>query len=312
MNYFNTNKIRRTLSNTTKDSNIKSKINSFFSNQNIFNNLDVKKVYIPKDSDEIHISQDDFEKIILLASLKLKRTFKAKAVGIANQEIFKEMEEFKVSSLSEVNKIISLKIENNGIVKITEKLSMTKEALKNKLLKEIPDEINKKRILSIDFEFSNKNDLITEMGITIKDGEKIVSKHYLIKGAYQIKSDLSLQKRFRFGKTEKISVEKMQEILKEELNKADYCVFHSYKEDIRLLGIYGIWISDYQKVNILDTQILNGKITSLQSMLDKYEINHTKKELHNSGNDAYYTIKLLENMIQKDKIHKNRNKIIFN
>jgi DNA polymerase II large subunit len=31
-------------------------------------------------------------------------------------------------------------------------------------------------------------------------------------------------------------------------------------------------------------------------MLTEFEIDHTKKEMHNSGNDAYYTVKLLEKL----------------
>jgi len=320
MNYFSTNKIRKSLVNTAKDPKDKKNILEFFSDDSIFNKLNVNKLYIPKGTDEIHISQDDFEKLILLAALKINRKFKSKRVGTANPEIYKEMESFNVSNLNEVKNIIASKMENGDAIKLVEQISTAATALKEKLVKEMPEKLNEKRIVSIDFEFSNKKDLITEMGVTVKQGDNIISKHYLIKGAYQIKSDASLQRRFRFGKTEKVSVDQMKDIINKQLELADYALFHAHKEDMRLLGIYGIWINEYPKLNILDTQLLEGRLMPLQRMLDKYEIEHAGKELHNSGNDAYYTMKLLEKLniksnpeltVDIDSIVENKRKMVM-
>lgn len=55
-------------------------------------------------------------------------------------------------------------------------------------------------------------------------------------------------------------------------------------------------------------------------MLNEYDIAHAKTEMHNSGNDAYYTIKLLEKMnikpqpeikkvVEPTIAHKNKPKI---
>lgn len=296
MNYYSTNKIRKSLGNTTKNPKSKKQINDFYSDVNIFNILNVENVYLPKGTDEIHISQDDFEKINLLAALKLERGFKTKRVGMANPEIYKEMEAFKVSCIGDVRKAISTKMKEVGGVRLDQKMSMTKTAIKKKLINTIPDDIESKRIVSIDFEFSNKRDLITEMGMTIKQGDNLISKHYLIDTAYESKSDSSLQRRFRFGQTGVITLDQMAEIIKKQLAVADYALFHAHKEDLRLFGVHGIWISDYPQLNILDTQIFYGKQKPLQEMLTEFEIDHTKKEMHNSGNDAYYTVKLLEKL----------------
>lgn len=299
MNYYSTNKIRKSLGNTTKDPKKKKQIIDFYSDSNIFNILKVEKVYFPKGTDEIHISQDDFEKINLFATLKMERGFKVKRVGMANPEIYKEMEAFTVSNIGDVRKAISTKMNEVGGVRLTQKLSIAKTALKKMLVNTMPEDIEAKRIVSIDFEFSNKKDLITEMGMTVKQGDNIISKHYLIDTAYATKSDSGLQRRFRFGKTEIISLDKMTEIIKGQLELADYALFHSHQEDLRLFGIHGIWISDFKNLQIIDTQRLEGRQKPLQTMLNEYDIAHAKTEMHNSGNDAYYTIKLLEKMNNK-------------
>lgn len=91
----------------------------------------------------------------------------------------------------------------------------------------------------------------------------------------------------------------MTDIIKGQLELADYALFHSHQEDLRLFGIHGIWISDFKNLQIIDTQRLEGRQKPLQTMLNEYDIAHTKTEMHNSGNDAYYTIKLLEKMNHK-------------
>lgn len=299
MNYYSTNKIRKSLGNTTKDPKKKKQIIDFYSDSNIFNILKVEKVYFPKGTDEIHISQDDFEKINLFATLKMERGFKVKRVGMANPEIYKEMEEFTVSNIGDVRRAMSTKMKEVGGVRLSEKISITKTALKKMMVNTMPEDIEEKRIVSIDFEFSNKKDLITEMGMTVKQGDNMIPKHYLIDTAYKTKSDSSLQRRFRFGKTEIISLDTMTDIIKGQLELADYALFHSHQEDLRLFGIHGIWISDFKNLQIIDTQRLEGRQKPLQTMLHEYDIDHVKTEMHNSGNDAYYTIKLLEKMNNK-------------
>lgn len=299
MNYYSTNKIRKSLGNTTKNPKYIKQIHNFYSDANIFNHLSVENVYFPKATDEIHISEDDFEKINVLAALKLNRGFKTKRVGMANPEIYGEMEHYKVNNLVDVNKALSLKVKAGGTIRFDQKVANAKASLKNKLMKELPTDIEEKRIVSIDFEFSNKKDLITEMGMTIKQGDSTISKHYLINTAYESKSDSSLQRRFRYGETEIISLEKMTEIVKSQLSIADYALFHSHQEDIKLFNIHGIWLDDYNQLNILDTQTFHGKQRPLHELLTEYGIEYTKKELHNSGNDAYYTVKLLEKLNNK-------------
>lgn len=299
MDYFSTSKIRKTLLNTTKDPKLKKKILDFYSDSNIFNVLNVNKVYVPKGTDEIHISGDDFEKINLLAKLKLDRFYKTKRVGKANPEIYKEMLEFKVSSLGDVKREVASKMKEDGGVRLTTKIAVAKAALKKKIIKELPDDLNEKRIVSIDFEFSNKKDLITEMGMTIKQGDNMISKHYLIESAYQIKSDGALQRRFRQGQTEIISLDAMTDIIKKQVALADYALFHDHSEDMRLFNIHGIWVNEYPKLNILDTQIFHGKQRPLKELLETYGVEYKKTEMHNSGNDAYYTMKLLEKINTK-------------
>lgn len=299
MNYYSTNKIRKSLGNTTKNPKYIKQIHDFYSDLNIFNNLSVENLYLPKDTDEIHISQDDFEKINVLAALKMNRGFKTKRVGMANPEIYKEMEHFKVTSLGEVRKAISSKLKEGGAVKLDQKIAIVKAFLKHKLINEMPTDVEEKRIVSIDFEFSNKKDLITEMGMTVKQGDNMISKHYLIDTAYESKSDSGLQRRFRFGKTEIITLDKMKELIKSQLELADYALFHSHQEDLRLFNIHGIWLNEFKQLQVIDTQKLERKQRPLHEMLTDYGIEYTKKELHNSGNDAYYTVKLLEKMNNK-------------
>lgn len=301
MNYYSTNKIRKAFINTTKNPKFQKQILAFYSDMNIFDKLNVENLYLPKGTDEVHISQDDFEKIILLGSIKLERGFKVKRVGVSNPDIYKEMEHFKVNNLIDVKRAISKKMKDGNSIRVLDRLKKSRLALKEKHIREMPEDIEQKRIVSIDFEFSHKKSLITEMGMTVKQGDNTISKHYLIDTAYQTKSNSSLQKRFRYGETEIISLDKMTDIIKSQLSIADYALFHSHQEDIKLFNIHGIWLDDYNQLKILDTQTFHGKQRPLHELLTQYEITHAKSEMHNSGNDAYYTVKLLEKLNNKPK-----------
>lgn len=168
------------------------------------------------------------------------------------------------------------------------------------------------KIVSIDFEFTlnkeNKSCLVTECGISISDKGDVSSQHYLIEGNHLQKSKYAIERQqtFSFGKTKVVPESMIPEILTIALQNADVVVFHEKREDDEILKNYGIDLEENKNVQVMDTQWCYKKHfmnqgqkmvgRSIEELLEGFKIQ--AKDLHNAGNDSYYTLQLLLKMSQ--------------
>lgn len=170
---------------------------------------------------------------------------------------------------------------------------------KNVLVDTIPDNIDKCKILSIDFEY-DKNTLY-EVGMALYNNGLTLNKYY-ITNLKQGTRDNQFQ--FKFGESIIVNEINVIYLLKRYLDQFDYVLFHGAYNDISILNQYNIELSDYPNLKVLDTYHLytklfnNGEIknASLVDILEKFNINY--EHLHNAGNDAQYTLKALLKMNQ--------------
>jgi hypothetical protein len=293
----------------------RNQIEEFFCNQNIYDNLSINNIYINKNIANVsYISENDLERISLIATLKFNSNF--------------NYSEFKYELLSEdiytynINSYQTYleKIIEHGrkpeIVKIRQKDNKIKKELSlelKKALTDLPFEFQDRTLVSIDFEFREKNKSIPfdncyEFGITKKYNDITEHSHYIIdndnlkKGKYKEK----LEQKFIFGKSISIKVHDIEDIIKSTLENTDYLILHGSSAELKIFRDNKIKFPETLKV--LDTQLIiekhfNQIITgsSLKASLESFELK--KSYLHNSGNDAAYTMNLFNTMVEKVKLN---------
>lgn len=172
-----------------------------------------------------------------------------------------------------------------------------KDYFNSVLMTDMPENIDKSRILSIDFEYSNTE--IFELGLSFYN-EGVITNRYFITNLKT--GTREHQFRFNFGDSIIIPEDKMITLLEHYLKKADYVLLHGGLNDLFLLAKHNINLSDYSNLKLLDTYHLyanhfndnNYDNTSLTAILNKFSIPYS--HLHNAGNDASYTLQALLHM----------------
>lgn len=169
----------------------------------------------------------------------------------------------------------------------------------------------KQEAVAIDFEFFKKKNgdyLVSEAGISYFDQNgKLVSHHFIVDKIADLKRDKSLQGSFNFG-VSKIC-KNHYELRSELINVVKYfktIIIHESREDVAILKQLKINL-DYKR--IVDTQEsykrylrLKGsdsRSVSLKELLSKLGIGGNDSDvnnLHNAGNDAYYTLSVAQAM----------------
>lgn len=317
----------------------------FFNLKHIADNLDIDKVYTNENLAPLYLDKSSISKICLLASAKFgvdfnyKEFYEGKGSLPTIDESLDGTKAYSIKSFSDVEKIIQEHKQTSqyGIEETAREEQQAKakkakvDALEEKLEEgrqikraEFDKATNLNRdfvtskVVSIDFEFKIKgNDhIVTEFGLAIsqKDGS-IKNEHYLIEENYMSKFNRNLQDKFEFGKTEIVSVKDIMPIISKHVKEADYVLFHEQREDYDILKKLGWDIEKNQDKPVIDTQLCYKRYfrepgsppdgEKLINLLKAFKVD--SKHLHNSGNDAHYTLKLLQKM---SEIHKylNQNK----
>lgn len=155
------------------------------------------------------------------------------------------------------------------------------------------NEIEGKRLVSLDVEKFVFAHHILEFGITVFENGRLTTFHYIIK-EYLNKSNKKVSKLdkrefYNFGESILISIDELSDILNSHVTIDSILVGHSVHNDLKMLGDYYTC-----NVKIADTQMMEGNRKSLQALLEMFQIEHSN--LHNSGNDAYYTMLALLKM----------------
>lgn len=174
--------------------------------------------------------------------------------------------------------------------------SKDKEQSKNELQKF-------KKLISFDFSYDNDYNLV-DVGISSCFDKKQIYKHYIVEENYsKTQSKHSKYFSFNFGKTKIRNLKNIKRIVNEMVMNSDCVLLHDSSNDIRVLEKIALEPSMYES-KIIDTSVifnhnkqLTSERTSLKDLLIKSGIGF--KSLHNSGNDAAYTLKAFLKNIKK-------------
>lgn len=336
MQLYNTTRIKDCFIRTHFEDEKKREISKFFSLQYMFNNLGVNSIYTDDKSPALFISQNDLSKVCLLASAKFGLDFKYKDMTTSTPSLrpieFNEEEhkKFNVKNFDEVVRVLrdfnitsSYAISQN-IKKAAEKKE--KVSLFNRMSNMDRDFLSK-RIASIDFEynpnttFKNHLNTIFEFGISIYDKGKIEYHHFLVDEIFVTKkTNPDLQFQFDFGMSQIIPLSEVKKVFKDFLKDTDFLLFHEYSADYGILKSNGLGIEKFESLmDLLDTQMFfkkhfkedlnESEPVSLKRLLAHFDIEG--KNLHNSGNDAAYTLQLFLKMVEAHKLkQENKNDVV--
>lgn len=158
------------------------------------------------------------------------------------------------------------------------------------------------KVIAIDFEYRNNSKYdISEIGITIFNPQDNLkrSKHIIIKDDITNKSKKKrfLENQFNFGISESLYIDEALKLLSNLMKEADFIIGHDIANEFRILDISPNW--DY----IIDTKFLDMLINdrhiykSLEGVLTEYGFK--PQFLHNSGNDARFTMDLVQVMYRE-------------
>lgn len=295
-------------------------IEKFFNNKNIYNHY-VKDVYFEKTTNKTnYVKEEDLEKITLLATMKLKGVF-----DISGLKFIEKDDNIVHMQCNSYETYIQCLIAHNRSSEIKKILNDVKETKKNKHPAnqeysknkgnlEIPTE--NKKFVSIDFEYFSRGlyhnlKACSEIGIAVKDINGTTYEHYIFEDALKEKSRHSknLQNKFKFGQSKIIKTEDVRAILEDHFKGMDYLVFHDMTAELRIFQNSKIEIN-LDHVQILDTQEMHlnyerdefDNKKTLKNALEYHNLPVT--HLHNSGNDAAYTLNLLFKMIDSHTLKK--------
>lgn len=182
----------------------------------------------------------------------------------------------------------------------TLKYSMNSE----KVLKELCSTISSsKKIVCIDVEQHEYTKKITEVGISTYSHEtrEVSTVHYIIEEYYHHRNGKRVadnKDNFNYGSSKMISIVELKDILNSHTRGACFIAGHAFSNDIQMLGE----ILTIKGIKILDTQYFakyyfkDPQTFSLETLLKTFKIYY--ENLHNAGNDAYYTLQCLLSMRQ--------------
>lgn len=173
-------------------------------------------------------------------------------------------------------------------------------------ISDINHDIFNHNILCLDMEFFPYDDIkITEIGFVFYKNGVEERKHFLIKENKDLKKDCKTrpnnQQKFAFGETKTITLLEAKNILLHYIKQTKYFIGHSAHSENFYLQKMGINLIDYIDY-VIDTQNIHMHMTNddspiaLENLLDFMDIEHSN--LHNAGNDAFYTWEILKKQIE--------------
>lgn len=320
-NYFQTK-----LSKDKDYQKIKNDISTFFSPEFLINHYLLESVLLDKHyTINMLITEELFEEHLSNFNEKFNFNLDLNTRKINKFSSFYNEKDYIVYDIKETpvnfEKILNEHYKNKEIREIIhskkESMRIEKERkihFNNAIIEDFPNDLERKKILSIDFEYDKET--LYEVGISLYHNGLTLNKYY-IANLKQGSRDNQFQ--YKFGESMVISESNIIHLLKRYLNQSDYLLLHGGYNDILILNKFNIELADYPDLKILDTYQLypkyfnEGKIdnSSLVSILQRFEISH--EHLHNAGNDSNYTLKAFLRMSEahfnNEIISKKRTKI---
>lgn len=287
----------------------------FFQLQNLFSSLEIKNIYINSNHiNSILLDEEALQKIKLLSKLKYnlspdEQSLKTEALNFDP----KKFTQYSVNGTEQVLSIIKEHMEQDHIKRLIKlrkeqqrESVIRKELLKSKVDVNFDYNFTNKKIVSIDFEYTNLD--VYEIGVATYENDNITYNHYLIQENFvNKKTDPEKQFKFKFGNTEIIPEIMISSIIENHLKDVNYLLAHGYSNDYLILKKYGLDLEKEDKLKILDTVLYyqkhfdpqQGNALNLKTMLKLFNIEANL--LHNAGNDAAYTLDLMLEMHRRLK-----------
>lgn len=311
----------------------KPEIMQFFHVNNIFNNIGIDTVYTSDTHPPLFLKENDIKKLCEEATKAFNLTFDYKSFYEGNRPLLAVDENepgiksYSVKDSNDINKITEEHYKDSSYGKKEQEKDARRQEKKDKEALELAKYIEEKKqrewqdfdratnltrdlfstkIISIDFEFflnkRTKDHTVTEIGITAHQNGAMASVHFLVDGEYQKKKNQALQRRFAFGETKVIKPNQVKPVIEAVIKDPDFILFHEKREDYEILNKLGIKIPE--NVAVIDTQLCHKRYfrekgtppngETLENLLKRFKVD--SKDLHNAGNDAYFTLKLLFEM----------------
>lgn len=300
-----------------------SNLASFFQLKNLFENLEIKNIYVKKNHiNSILLDQEAIDKIKLYSKINYN-VIPDEEILISNALYLDDSKfnSFKVNNPKDVLLVIKNHMEQDHIKKLKRMkreqqriTSFKKELIRSKINLDFDKDFSNKKIVSVDFEFYNLD--VYEIGVATLDNGKLNYNHYVIEENFiNKKTKPEKQFMFDFGESEIIPEIMISSIISSHLNNVDYVLSHGYSNDYLILKKYGLDLESESKLKIMDTVLYyqrhfdknQGDALNLKKMLNLFNIE--SKLLHNAGNDAAYTLKLMIEMHNRAKPENNQFKL---
>lgn len=180
-----------------------------------------------------------------------------------------------------------------------------KEVFKNKETVNFSKDFNK--LVSFDFSY-DKNYNVVDIGISSYINKKQYHTHYIVKENYpKLITKNSKYFCFNFGETKVKNFDNIRAMVYDLVRHSNWLLLHDCSNDLRVLEKFDISPELYLS-KIIDTSIAFNEFqstssrTSLRDLLLNNGIYY--KRLHNSGNDAAYTLKAFIKNVKKNPIIK--------
>ncbi|OUM63751.1 hypothetical protein PIROE2DRAFT_9691 [Piromyces sp. E2] len=157
-----------------------------------------------------------------------------------------------------------------------------------------------------------------------KNGTVIKKKHYIVQEYLSFRNGNCVEDNkfnYNYGESEIKTLSEIKRLLRKDLDIVNYIVGQGIKNDIRDLQKIDVDLSMFKEMNgtyetcgIIDTQdLFSGnffeKPISLKRGLERFFIPY--RNLHNAGNDAYYTMEYFLKLISKFNFNDNKNQKIL-
>lgn len=291
---------------------IKEKIEAFTTSQRIFDEMYVKNLYTNIESpEEVYLNKKDVELILLLTETNFNINIPIEK--IKSRLIDDKIVHYVCNSHDDYRRNLKNHKKTPEIQKILQERKEYEQSLQYfdqsyfKDVQNISLDLKGKKVVCLDFEFKQflgkiKFENCTEFGISILENGKITKEHYLLTETYmnKVESFRYLQNSFLHGETKYMSVKDVKSFLENHISNADYLLFHEMSTELKILENNNVSCG---KVQILDTKKMQnnfeaetGQGKSLKYLLNYHDIE--SKFLHNSGNDAAYTLEVLLKMFE--------------
>ncbi len=292
--YYNIDKIRGVTFNRIplEESEKIAAVKKFFTSENLIDLKIFSKIYTQNSL--LYIDVESFQ--LFQNELYKRFRIKKKTAPYEKSTVTEVDACFFVNSLNDLRELELLRQE----------ACVTKKKKKSNLIeafnRPLPTNIADKKLMALDFEFVTIGDYFEplEMGVSIQVNGQRMSYNYSFSN--------ESKDRFNYGETSNIDKTAILDIFKEHFSDCDYLVGHNLCTEISILKQLGLEEEFIENMNFIDTSYVSknefhflnsdhvkNETASLRTALRTFDIPYLR--LHVAGNDAAYTLDVLNQMV---------------